>query len=407
MTNKLETYISEIEQLLIYKEYSQLVKRLIDLTLDTEDIKYYKTMLDHLDWLDYSSKLEAEEVHERYNALFLLLKDALMSKNRKLDDQDNILLSTKDLCKSYGSSFFRLGPVNLELKENQILGLVGENGNGKTTLLRALARELAISSGTVDYNFSYTDVYDLRTKLVYIPQRTPTWQGSLLDNLQFTTATYGIKGIENEMKVQLVIARMGIRAYRNLAWTSLSSGYKMRFELARALLRNPRIMLIDEPLANLDIIAQKNVLDDLKGICSSPFRPMGIILSSQQLYEVEKNADDVLFLKNGEQKNLLHNTSKTESLEESIVLQDLQSKQEVAWDEPYMIEFETPWDMAQVRTSLEAINFINLKINGGTFILSLPPNAGYEVFLNHALKVGIPLTYFRDISKSTRRFFVS
>ena len=85
MTNKLETYISEIEQLLIYKEYSQLVKRLIDLTLDTEDIKYYKTMLDHLDWLDYSSKLEAEEVHERYNALFLLLKDALMSKNRKLE----------------------------------------------------------------------------------------------------------------------------------------------------------------------------------------------------------------------------------------------------------------------------------------------------------------------------------
>lgn len=393
--NKFENYISEIEQLLVYKEYNQLTKRLIDLTLDTGNTEYYKMMLDHLDWVDYHQKSKPNEMDERVKAIFLTLKDALLRTDRVLDDKNKRLISINNLTKSYGGIFFTLGPINLELRENQMLGLVGENGNGKTTLLRVLAKELEITSGEVVYDFGYEDRYDLRTKLVYIPQRTPVWHGSLLDNLKFTAAMYDTKGEENELKVQLIIARMGIRTYRHLLWAGLSSGFKMRFELARALLRNPRVMLIDEPLANLDIIAQKNVLDDLKGICSSPFRPMGIILSSQQLYEVEKNADDVLFLKDGAQKNLLaKHPADTETIEPLV-------------EEPYMIEFETTWNLAQVREKCKVLNFVSLQINGGTFIMNLPPDASCETFLKHVLRVEMPLTYFRDISKSTRRFFVS
>ena len=62
----------------------------------------------------------------------------------------------------------------------------------------------------------------------------------------------------------------------------------MRFELARMLLRKPKILLIDEPLANLDILAQQTILDDFRNIAGSPYRPIAIVLSSQQLYEVEK-----------------------------------------------------------------------------------------------------------------------
>lgn len=397
--NKFENYISEIEQLLTYKEYGQLTKRLIDLTLDTQDSKYYKMMLDHLDWMDLHENVDSGELSERYSTLFFSLKEALSRKDRDLRDQAKTLISIRDLVKSYGSHFFTLGPINLDLEENQMLGLVGENGNGKTTLLRAIARELEITSGDIKYHFTYNDEYDLRTQLIYIPQRTPVWQGSLLENLQFTTAMYGIKNEENEQKVQLIIARMGIRKFRNMGWAGLSSGYKMRFELARALLRNPKVMLIDEPLANLDIIAQKNVLDDLKGICSSPFRPMGIMLSSQQLYEVEKNADDVLFLKDGAQKNRLAKVGNNIVNDTPVEAPPTQ--------EPYLIEFETTWDLAQVRENLKELNFSNLQINGGTYIISLPPNSTYQIFLQHVLQVDMPLTYFRDISKSTRRFFVS
>lgn len=401
---KFTRYLNDVEQLLVYKEYNQLTKRLIDLTLDTEDTTHYKNMLDHLDWLDRFSKPEEEELHSRSSNIFNDLKQFLLQKGQEQEGDIKTLIYIKNLIKSYKNGFFTLGPINLEIKENQILGLVGENGNGKTTLLRVLAKDLEHTTGKIGYNFEYSDDYDLRSRLVYIPQRTPVWYGSLLSNLQFTAAMYGVKGIENEMKVDLVIARMGIRKFRNYAWKGLSSGYKMRFELARALLRNPRVMLIDEPLANLDILAQKNVLDDLKGIGSSPYRPMGIILSSQQLYEVEKNSDNVLFLKNGAQKNLFATGEETE---ERIEKEEEQVAEATMATEPYIIEFETPWQMHQVRASLEAIGYKHLQINGGTFIVHLPPEATHETFFKHVLTKKMPITYFRDITKSTRRFFLS
>lgn len=396
--DKFQKYIAEVEQFLQYKDYNQLTKKLIDLTLDTDSTKHYKNMLNHLDWLDHSNNPSQEELDERFNVLFAGLKYTLDQKAERLQEQQKLLISIKNLTKKYQNGFFTLGPINLELKENEMIGLVGENGNGKTTLLRLISKELEISSGNIEYHFSYKDDYELRSKLVYIPQRTPVWQGSLLSNLQFTAAMYGVLGEKNEMFVQLIIARMGIRKYRNFAWAGLSSGYKMRFELARALLRNPKVMLIDEPLANLDILAQKNVLDDLKGITQSPFRPMGILLSSQQLYEVEKNSDEVLFLKEGAQKNLFGTT-------EPIVDEEYNTNESTDY-EPYMLEFETTWEIAEVRERMLELGFTNLQINGGTYIIDLPYHSNSTIFLQHVLKINMPLTYFRDISKSTRRFFL-
>src|SRR5690606_29231484 len=86
---------------------------------------------------------------------------------------------------------------------------------------------------------------------------------------------------------------------RNHQWSELSSGYKMRFELARTFLRKPKILLLDEPLANLDVLAQQLILEDLKNLSQSISNPLGIVLSSQQLFEVEKVSDKILFLKNG------------------------------------------------------------------------------------------------------------
>ena len=157
------------------------------------------------------------------------------------------------------------------------------------------------------------------------------------------------------------------------------------------LLRKPKILLIDEPLANLDILAQQTVLEDFRAIAKSPFRPIGIVLSSQQLYEVEKTSDQVIFLKNGEQKNL-HAKSSAENEEKT--------------EEHLIIEFESEWSQNQLNEAFSG-KLISLKFNGGTFIATFSSEMSSYDFLRIITEKQIPLQYFRNISKSTRRFFVS
>jgi ABC-2 type transport system ATP-binding protein len=386
--NEFERQYQELLNFLKFDDFSILTKRIIDLTLDTEDINQYQKTLAFLTWLDQNEN-NTDGKKEKYQTILSELHSALSNKSIAPKE---VLVSTQNLEKSYGSSSFGLGPINMELHQGEILGLVGENGNGKTTLLRCLCGELYATGGEVNYHFKSEDQYDLRAKLVYIPQRTDTWYGSMFENLQFTAASYGYKPEENELIVELTIARLGLRKFRNHSWKSLSSGYKMRFELARMLLRKPKILLIDEPLANLDILAQQTVLEDFKAIAKSPFRPIGIVLSSQLLYEVEKTSDQVIFLKHGKQKNL----------HEKAV-----SENETKLENNLVIEFESEWSQSQLGEIFKNHNMISLQFNGGTYIVTFPESMTVTAFMQLAIEHNIPLLYFRNISKSTRRFFVS
>jgi ABC-2 type transport system ATP-binding protein len=160
----------------------------------------------------------------------------------------------------------------------------------------------------------------------------------------------------------------------------------MRFELARMLLRKPKILLIDEPLANLDILAQQTILDDFRNIANSAFRPIAIVLSSQQLYEVEKTSNQVVFLKRGSQKNL-------------------NAENDVAKN--CIIEFESSLNLSDLKQAFTTLEVISLEQNGGTFIATFPENIQMNDFLKVVINQSIPMTYMRNISNSTRRFFVN
>ncbi|WP_298306042.1 ABC transporter ATP-binding protein [Flavobacterium sp.] len=386
--NEFEKQYQELLNFLKFDDFTILTKRIIDLTLDTEDLNHYKKTNDFLIWLD-QNETNVEGKKEKYQAV---LSDLHATLSNKPIAEKQVLVSTSSLEKSYGSSSFGLGPIEMELRQGEILGLVGENGNGKTTFLRCLCGELYATGGTINYHFNYDDQFDLRTRLVYIPQRTDTWYGSMFENLQFTASSYGYKPEENELIIELIIARLGLRKFRNHSWKSLSSGYKMRFELARMLLRKPKILLIDEPLANLDILAQQTVLEDFKAIAKSPFRPIGIVLSSQQLYEVEKTSDQVIFLKHGKQKNL-HEKSVSEN--------------EIPIENYLVIEFESEWSQSQLGETFGKLDLVSLQFNGGTYIVSFKENVTVYDFMNLLVSEKIPVQYFRNISNSTRRFFVS
>ena len=376
-----EKQFHEVQELLEFNDFNQTIKRVIDFTLDSENIEFYIKTNEFLNWLDHNEK----EDEDKKVRLKVLLEELHAFLSKKECHNHQTIISVKNLQKVYNASF-GLGPINLDIKTGEIIGLVGENGNGKTTLLRSLCGELHPTSGTINYQFQYDDLYDLRTKLVYIPQRTDTWRGSMYENLEFTASCYGYSPEENNLVVDLVITRLGLRKFRNHYWNNLSSGYKMRFELARMLLRKPKILLIDEPLANLDILAQQTILDDFRNIANSAFRPIAIVLSSQQLYEVEKTSNQVVFLKRGSQKNL-------------------NAENDVAKN--CIIEFESSLNLSDLKQAFTSLEVISLEQNGGTFIVTFPEKIEMNDFLKVVINQSIPMTYMRNISNSTRRFFVN
>ncbi len=358
-------------------------RKFMDCAMDTQNMDIYNDVIELTDHKEKTSISDDELIKQM---------SVILEKISKIDvetfDTNTPVVRALDITKSYGSNRFSLGPVSLEIKKRQVYGLVGENGNGKTTLLRILAKELQHNQGRIDYNFQKqeTNAYNLRTRLVYIPQRTQKWYGSLKDNLKFVLSNYGISPEENETRVLMMIARFGLWNYKHLKWNELSSGYKMRFELARTLLRQPELLLLDEPLANLDVLAQQVILEDLKSVCNSVNNPVALILSSQQLYEVEKISDNVIFLKDGKHKDNGNH-------------QNVQSK--------LIVEIDCKCSREQLVEAFKLLPPEKLVFNGGIFVVSFGEGTSFASVLETLGKSNLEVIYTRNISNSTRRFFVS
>ena len=383
--NKHQLRVQETLQYFTQKDIGLAFRKLLDCAADTQQMSIYEKAIALTDWKE-KHPAEVETLIEKAT---VLLREIADCKVTELPTETAVLVA-EEVRKHYALGSFQLGPISLSIKKGQVYGLVGENGNGKTTLLRILARDLSYNSGVVKYYFTERpkNDYDLRTKLIYIPQRTEKWYGSLKDNLKFTLSSYGIPAEENELRTLLMIARLGLWQYQHLDWNALSSGYKMRFELARTLLRQPEILLLDEPLGNLDVLAQQVILEDLKMIANSVNHPIALILSSQQLFEVEKISDKVIFLRNGQYTDNAEATTTEEAM-------------------PLIVEIDTTNTREELMAVFKAFALEKLNYNGGVYVAYFRPNTEYSAVLEALGKAKIDLTYIRNISASTRRFFVS
>ena len=380
-------------------------RRLLDAAIDTRDPGIYEATLAFCDWYDArQAAVPADRpAGTADQGAGTTNQPALIAQvNDLLDRIGNVpvpvfadpgkpYIRVKNVEKRYNRGTFSLKAIEFDLLPGQIIGLVGENGNGKTTLLRLLFGQLSPDQGTVDYALRelppHPGFYDIKTRLAFIPQRPNAWYGSLMDNLQFTAAHYGLHGRENYLWTEMICARMGLRPFRTFTWNRISSGYKMRFELARTLIRRPEVLLLDEPLANLDVLAQQVILEDLRFLAQSPRMPLGIILSSQQLYEVEKVSTQVIFLKEGKpkyQRTLSAVTTEPEQL---------------------VFELETSASREQLQLLLAPVGLKTISFNGGVYLLYFDAGSTFSRVMTTLGNSGIPVRYLRDISTSSRRFF--
>ncbi len=377
--------IEEIKSYLKHDDCSLAVRRTLDMAMDIGDTNLLRRSIE---WSKTYRTAETKEAIVKMPITFFEEADNILKAahgfnvNKSYEAKE--LLVAQDISKKYHKSAFSLKPMSIHLNTGNVLGVVGENGNGKTTLLRILGGQLANDTGNIKYSLlNNPDNYGIKNHVAFIPQRIPKWYGLLKDNLHFSASIAGVHGAENELMVDYMLERLNLTAYAHLDWNRISSGYRTRFEIARILLHKPLLLILDEPLANLDIKAQQTILTDLIYIAKGVHNPMGIILSSQQLHEVEKVADTVIFIKQGA---CMFSSSDIKTNATSTA-----------------IEFETTVARENI-VALFKNNEIELHYNGGFYTIVSKEFSPAEI-IKKLINSEMPISYFRDITHSTKRFF--
>jgi molybdate transport system ATP-binding protein len=195
--------------------------------------------------------------------------------------------------------------MELDIGEGEVVALLGPNGAGKTTLLRAVAGLVSFSSGHVRLDGQVLE--DTATG-AYVPtERRPigvVFQDyllfphlSVLDNVAFGLRSRGTQRREASEKAVQWLDRVGLGSYAHAKPDALSGGQRQRVALARALAPDPRLLLLDEPLAALDITTRAEVRRDLKQHLAS-FPGLRLVVTHDPL-EAAALADRLVVMENG------------------------------------------------------------------------------------------------------------
>jgi ABC-2 type transport system ATP-binding protein len=208
------------------------------------------------------------------------------------------MIETRDLTKMYGE-MYALDRLNLSLVEGDVYGFIGPNGAGKTTTMRILATLLNPTWGeaTVCGHSIYTGSKEIRRQIGYMPDFFGVYDDmKVIEYLEFFASAYRITGAKRKAICEEVLELVDLTYKRNELVTSLSRGMTQRLGLARTLLHDPRVLLLDEPASGLDPRARIEMRSLLKQL-----RSMGktILVSSHILPELADICNKIGIIEQG------------------------------------------------------------------------------------------------------------
>ncbi len=163
------------------------------------------------------------------------------------------ILEVKQLQKSYGSSF-KLGPVDFKIAPSETIGLLGENGAGKSTFFQLITGSLDADSGEIVLlsNLLTPDTFMLKRSLGYLPQdlQLPKW-ATAVELLSYAAKLYQIES--PDQKIRNAIDHWDCSNFKNRPLAACSHGMQKRAALALATLHTPKLLILDEPFSGLDL----------------------------------------------------------------------------------------------------------------------------------------------------------
>ena len=217
-----------------------------------------------------------------------------------------LALSIQQLRKSYANGFEALKGVDLEVAEGDFFALLGPNGAGKSTTIGILATLVNKTSGSVQV-FGHdleTDPLALKRCIGLVPQEFNFNQFETAYNILTTQAGYyGIKLKDARVRAQELLKQLGLWDKRNSASRMLSGGMKRRLMIARALMHKPRLLILDEPTAGVDIELRRSMWEYLTELNE---QGTTIILTTHYLEEAEQLCRNIAIIDHG---TIVENTS--------------------------------------------------------------------------------------------------
>lgn len=206
-----------------------------------------------------------------------------------------------DISMRYGAQL-ALRHLSFEVPPGEIYGFIGPNGAGKTTTMRIIATLLAPTSGEA-FVFGYSserEPDEVRRRMGFMPDVFQAYYDlSVIDYLRFFASAYGFEFNEGDQIIADILALTELDNIKNKRITGLSRGMKQRLSLARVLVHNPQVLILDEPASGLDPRARmelQNILLELQKMGKT------ILISSHILAELKEICTSIGIIEEGEMK---------------------------------------------------------------------------------------------------------
>jgi ABC-2 type transport system ATP-binding protein len=207
------------------------------------------------------------------------------------------MIQVKHLTRRYGD-FIAANDVSFTIGRGEIVGLLGHNGAGKTTIMKMLTGFLEPTAGTIDIDGLQIgrDTSSIQSRIGYLPENCPVWpEMSVIDYLDYQATLHGLPESQRKSAIAKAIRRTALKEKATAQIETLSRGYRQRVGVAQAILHDPDIVILDEPTNGLDPTQIRHMRDLIHELAQNAT----VIVSTHILQEVQAVCERVLILRTG------------------------------------------------------------------------------------------------------------
>jgi ABC-2 type transport system ATP-binding protein len=207
------------------------------------------------------------------------------------------LIKVENLSKNY-DDVKAVKSISFELRDGQVVGFLGANGAGKSTTLKIMTGYISPSSGNVYYGNRniQDDTSDIQKDIGYLPELNPLYSEMRVhDYLKFISDIRGIPSSDFKNAFQKVVEECSLNAVAHRTIGNCSKGYKQRIGLAAAMIHDPKILILDEPVTGLD----PNQIVEIRQLIKKLGKEKIVLMSSHILQEIQATVDRIIIINEG------------------------------------------------------------------------------------------------------------